>query len=108
MVMKSKIIFGTILILVIVIVGYNYIFKGQELPYEFAEVKKGNVSQEISETGQVKKGEEIKLGFKNVGRIEKIYVEVGQAVESGTFLVKLDTSQLYIQFQEAKASLDLA
>lgn len=106
--MKSKIIFGTILILVIVIVGYNYIFKGQELPYEFAEVKKGNVSQEISETGQVKKGEEIKLGFKNIGRIEKIYVEVGQAVESGTFLVKLDTGQLYIQFQEAKASLDLA
>lgn len=107
MVMKSKLIFGVILILVIVIVGYKYIFKGQELPYKFVEVKKGNLTQEISVSGQVKKGEEIKLGFNSSGRLEKIYVELGQTVESGTFLVKLDTSQLDIQLQEAEASLDL-
>jgi len=67
----------------------------------------GNISQEVAETGQVKKGEEINLSFKNSGRIEKIYVEVGDQVDSGENLAKLETAELTIQLQEAKAALDV-
>jgi len=62
----------------------------------------------VSETGQVKKGEEINLSFKAAGRIEEIYTKVGDGVKSGEKLVKLDIASLFIQLQEVKAALDLA
>jgi len=96
-----------VIIIILVVVAINFAAKNEKEEYNLAEVKKGTVSQEISETGQVKKGEEINLTFKNSGTISKIYVEVGEEIKEGDVLAKLDTSNLYIQLQEAKAGLAL-
>lgn len=107
--MKPKtIIFAFILLFVIVAAGYKYFPRSEELTYDFTIVKVGNIIQEVSATGQVKRGEEINLGFKSSGEIEEINVEVGQKVKEGQVLVKLDTTQLQIQLQEAKAILETA
>ena len=105
--MRKRIIISIIILLVVFGV-YQGFFKKERPTFNLAEVVSGEITQEVSETGQVKKGEEINLSFKNAGRIEKIYVEVGEKVKEGDILAKLDTAPLKIQLQEAKAASDIA
>ncbi|MCK4520502.1 HlyD family efflux transporter periplasmic adaptor subunit [Candidatus Parcubacteria bacterium] len=104
---KKSIIIIAVILIVVVLVGYQKFFKEAELPFTLAEVVRGDISQEISETGEIKKGEEINLNFKSTGIIEKIYVDKGDIVDKGAVLIKIDDSQLQIQLIEAKAGLDL-
>lgn len=104
-IMSKKILIPIIIVLVLIIVLSQTIFKKEESNFTLAEAVYGNVSQEISETGQVKKGDGITLSFKNGGRIETIYVAVGQVVGVGESLARLDTADLYIQLQEANSAL---
>lgn len=106
--MSKKIILIIIIVLLLAVGIYQGFLKTEEPTFTLVEVVRGNISQEVAETGQVKKGEEINLSFKNSGRIEKIYVEAGDQVESGENLAKLEITQLAIQLQEAKAVLSLA
>lgn len=85
---------------------YLSFFKEEKPSFTLAEVTRGDVFQEVSETGTIKKGEEINLGFKNAGRIEKIYVEVGDKVLAEQPLMKLETDQLYLQLKEAEANFE--
>ena len=101
-------------ILAIIIIGlvlfgaYQLFFKTNGPKYISEKVKYGQVLQEVSENGTVKMGEEINLGFKNSGTIEKIYIEVGKNVKEGDVLVELDKTTLYIQFQEANSALAIS
>ncbi|MBZ9578589.1 efflux RND transporter periplasmic adaptor subunit, partial [Patescibacteria group bacterium] len=105
--MSRKIILITIVIGLVIIFGvYQGFIKKEEPTFTLAEVARGNVFQEVSETGTVKKGEEISLSFKNAGRIEKIYVKVGDEVMPGQKLIKLETTQLSIQLREAEANVE--
>lgn len=99
-----------ILIIVVIILGfaiYQGLFKKEKSNFILEKVSRGNISQEVLETGTIKVSEEINLGFESIGRIEKIYVNVGDEVELGENLIKLDTNQLDIQFIEAKAALEV-
>ena len=69
---RRKIILAIIAGLVIFAV-YQGFFKEEKPEYSLASATLGNVFQEVSETGQVQAGEEVKLAFKNGGRIERIY-----------------------------------
>jgi len=106
--MSKKIIIIIAVIVIIIIAIVVAVSKNGNNKYEFTMVELGSISQEISETGQVRQGEEIVLRFKDSGRIQNIYVSVGQKVGLGTYLVKLESEQLSFQFQDAKASLALA
>ena len=104
---KKKIIVPILVVLLIFSI-YQAFFKKSKNGLNLAEVERGIITQEVSETGKVKRGEEINLNFKNSGEIEKIYVEVGNNVEAGQKLAELNTDQLYIQLKEADANLDIA
>lgn len=102
-----------ILIIIVIAIGAGFgIYQGfirkeaQDLTLE--KVSRGVIVQEISETGTVKAVEEISLSFQNPGRIEKIYVGIGQTVRAGQNLAKLDTGQLEIQLSEFQAALELS
>lgn len=103
--LNKKTIFVVIAIILIVILVWRGFIKKEKTKFSLAEVTRGTISQEVSETGTVEKGEQINLGFKNSGTIEQIYVKVGDTVKAGQSLIKLDTSQLQIQLQEAEANL---
>ena len=103
--MNKKRIFIIIGVIIVVFIIFQVAFKGEETSLNLAEVVKGEVVQEVSETGQVQKGDKISLGFKSSGRIDKVYVEIGEMVDAGERLVKLDTTELAIQLAEAKSSL---
>lgn len=105
--MKKKLILGTI-IAAILIFGLSQIFLPKKTQLKTIEVSRGNVFEEISEIGIVEKGKEIKLSFQNGGRIEKIFVEVGEEVKSKQPLAKLETHDLELQLAEAEFALKLA
>jgi RND family efflux transporter MFP subunit len=104
--MKKIIIFSIIIIIIAVVVYQNY-FKNEETDFTLATVEKGNVIQEVSETGQVKREEEVNLGFNLSGTIRQVYIEVGEEVKEQDVLAKLDDVQLRIQLEESKANLQL-
>ena len=106
----SKKIILTLIILVVVAVGFGYWYfsKNEKAEFELEEVKTGTVVRRVSETGAVKISEKVNLSFENTGKIKEIYVKVGDKVSAGQKLAKLDTQQLYIELQEAKAALEVA
>lgn len=106
--MNKKLIIVVLIVLVLIVGFYQVFLKKEKLGFTLVEVKKGRVSEEISETGKVQKGEKISLNFKNAGRIEKIYVEVGKEVKRGEILAKLETTELQIKLQDANSSLIIA
>ncbi|MCD6550375.1 efflux RND transporter periplasmic adaptor subunit [bacterium] len=89
-------------------VSYKIFFSQKNHGYKTVRVEKRDIIQQVSATGQVKKGDKIDLGFDEPGKIERLYVEIGDEVEPGDFLIKLDTKQLSIQLNEAEATLNLA
>ncbi len=105
--MNKKLI--TILVIIFVVIVLIKVFSGSEKPsFNIVKVYQGTVSQEVSETGQVKKGDKTSLSFKSAGEIKSIYTEVGQEVNIGQILAKLETSKLEIQLKEAKSALIIA
>jgi RND family efflux transporter MFP subunit len=107
--MQNKKIISIIIIILVIVFGiYQVFFKKQKTNFSLSEVQKGTVVQEVSATGTVEQGEEIKLAFKNAGKIERIYVKAGDIVESDAKLAELNTNQLSIQESEAEASLVVA
>ena len=103
----KKIILSVIILFFLLFGIYQIGFKKNKPKFNLVKVSQGTVYQEILETGIVKKGEEINIGFKSSGRIEEIYVEVGQEVEEKALLAKLEARELQIQLKEAGANLDL-
>ncbi|OGZ18600.1 MAG: hypothetical protein A2175_01240, partial [Candidatus Nealsonbacteria bacterium RBG_13_42_11] len=102
-----------IIILIIVIglagsVVYFGFLKKESATFDLAEAKVGKIIQEVSETGQVQKGDKINLSFKTSGVITNIYIDVGEEVKKGDILARLETSNLSIQLQESQAALDVA
>ena len=104
---SKKVIIIIIVIAVLGFIIYSFFVKNGEPEYILEKVSYGTVIKEVSETGAVKISEEINLSFKNSGRIDKIYIKVGDKVELGQKLVKLDTKQLYIELTEAQAALEV-
>jgi HlyD family secretion protein len=105
---KRKIIIGLVILILVGFVVSKVFIKNNTANFTEEKVVRGTIVQEVSETGTVKKGEEINLSFPAGGKIEKIYVQAGTSVKSGDVLAKLNVGQLNIQYAEAQASLEVA
>lgn len=105
---NKKFIIIFIVIVIIGIVVWQFFGKNGKPKFEIVKIERGNVIQEVSETGKVIEGEAIDLSFKNSGQIKKISIAIGDKVKSGNILAELDTSNLYIQLQGAKSALTVS
>lgn len=76
--------------------------------YTTVAVERGKILQTVSEAGTIKSVNEIKLGFLNTGKVEKINFKVGDIVKKQQVLAELDLSSLITRSREAGASLDVA
>ncbi|MFH1509658.1 MAG: efflux RND transporter periplasmic adaptor subunit [Candidatus Nealsonbacteria bacterium] len=104
---KNKIIIASIIIFIIIIAVKMFSGNGVE-KFETVKVERGDVFSEVTETGQVQKGDKLNLSFKNSGRVSDVYVETGDNIQRGALLMKLDTSNLSLQLKESQSSLNLA
>jgi len=105
---KTKIIIIVIVLVAVAIGGYFYFARQKESPYDFVTAEVKNIVQEVSATGAVVPAQKIELSFEAGGKIKDVLVEIGDEVKTGEYLVKLDAGDLYIQAQQAEASLDLS
>ena len=105
---KKLVIITTVAVIVALGLGiYQLFIKDNKLEFALAKVSRETILKEVSETGTVKANEEIDLNFKTSGKIEAIYVKVGEEVEVGQQLAKLDVANLSIQLKEAQAALQV-
>lgn len=73
---------------------------------EAASVSTGKAA--ITNTNVIEAAEKIDVRPNLSGKINKIYVEVGQAVKEGDVLFELDSSDLQLQLQQSQASYNAA
>lgn len=97
--------------IILIIVGYFVVSNFLKSPvegYVTEKIVRGEVLQEVSETGSVKATEDISLSFKTTGRISKMNVAVGDNVKKGDVLAELDSNQIFSQLKNAEAALTSA
>lgn len=102
---RRKILIIVIAVAVLAIGGYFYFNRQTDSGIETVEVKRGNIFQEVSVTGNVKPSEDANLAFESGGKAFKVYVEVGDVVISGQALIQLDDSGVYASLASARATL---
>lgn len=86
-----------------------------EVTYQTAKVSKGNISQVVSETGEITTANKVDIGTTITGVVTEVYVENGSMVEEGDklFYVESDAtdverSQAYSAYLTAKTGLESA
>ncbi len=99
--MKKKIIYIVVGVLV-VLASYFLFFAGNDGSGESYTVTRSSVTEEIFETGSVKKGDTFNLSFKEAGRVDSVLVSENELVQKGDVIARLENSSLLLQLEEAK------
>ena len=95
-----------IIIAVVVVALFAVLFLGNNQEEgSFVEAKRGDVSQEIFESGTIKRGDEINIGFREAGRVKSVFKEEGEEVERGEVIASQEKDELEISLREAEANL---
>src|SRR3989344_5917833 len=90
---------------IVLIITVALIFSGNGSPkVEFVEAKRMNLVQEVSITGRVKSAESVDLAFEKIGRISRVYAEIGDLIKAGGNLVSIDSADLQADLAKAEAS----
>ncbi|MBN2094176.1 MAG: efflux RND transporter periplasmic adaptor subunit [Candidatus Zambryskibacteria bacterium] len=98
---KSLILVGLIVVLAIT-VGFSF---GNGNGKQRTAVVRADIIQEVAATGKVKPNQSVDLGFDKSGRVENVYIEIGNLVERGQVLATLESEELRADLAKAKASL---
>jgi len=102
---KKKIIIITIIIIAL-IPGAYFIFKGDNAPvYEFISAKKGEVLQEVSVIGIVRPAHDVDLAFEKGGKVSSVKADVGDKVSAGQILAVLYNLDIIAQLEQVQANL---
>jgi RND family efflux transporter MFP subunit len=72
---------------------------------EIFKVRKGSISKEIFESGEIKKGDSITLSFSMSGLLGKISIKEGDTVKKGDIIASLDNEKLKINLLKANSAL---
>ncbi len=95
-----------IILIIVLVIGLFYLLSNNgNGEQEYFTVEKGNLVQEIFETGSTEKGEGVSLGFKEGGRIESVFVKEGEKIKRGDVIATLDKRDINVSLREAEAAL---
>jgi HlyD family secretion protein len=95
-------------IIVVVVAMYFLFFKGkttQKIEYNYAEVKKGTIIQEITATGTLNALKTINVGTQVSGIVSKIFVDFNDEVKKDQIIAMIDTINLVSQVVDAEANV---
>ncbi len=102
---KKQIIWASV---ILATAGAGFFFfngKKDAAPQNTATVKRGDIIQEVSVTGRVKAASTALLGFEKSGRIQSVFVKVGDRVKQGDLLAEIESSTAQATLQEVSARL---
>jgi HlyD family secretion protein len=96
-----------ILILVALVIGgiYYYKTKKPQIEYTTQTAEKGTLAQTVSVTGKLVSLEQVDLSFKISGRIEAMFVSIGDKIEKGQKIATIDKGTLDEQLRVAKQEI---
>ena len=108
-------IITAIVILAIVVTAswfmYQVTAKEKEPPppdYEIYPVSTGDIAATVSTTGSIEPASEANLAFRGAGVVDAVYPQVGDSVEEGEILARLDTDELQLALEQAQINKRLA
>ncbi len=90
------------------IIWQPWLAQQPEEELRIAVVERGMLLVTVSASGNVEPEARVPLTFDVPGRVVEVLVEVGDAVQSGDPLARLDGEQLALQVQQAEAALEAA
>ena len=94
-----------LVVLVVAAIAF-FVFRGQKPPeYSTANVEKGVLIQDVSETGVVVSRLDIAYGWDTSGRVVAIEKKVGDTVEKETVIARMENMQQQVRLRQAQASL---
>ncbi len=102
--MKNKKYIYFAIIISVIIITYFIVTGGGRNDEDIFVVTRGTISEEIFETGVVKRGENIVLSFKESGRVDLVFASENETAEKGDVLAVLERGVLDIQLKEAEES----
>lgn len=96
-----------ILVIIIAIVGGAIYFKNKKprVEYTTQDVKTGTLAQTVSVTGVLASPNQADLSFKISGRLEKMYVDIGDPVVKGQKIATIDRGTLNAQLNQAQSEV---
>lgn len=107
---RALIIF--IILLVIGGLGYTVYWLGNRpraaQTLETVTVQRGSIVATVSATGSVAPAREVTLTFRSGGKVARLLVAEGQAVQEGASLARLETADLEQQLVQTRASLTIS
>lgn len=111
---KKKIILIALLIVALIVGGtfvYKKFFKKPEIRVlETGRVERGDIRSVLVETGIIKSqvGAVVKIGARATGRVDKMHVKVGDRVQAGQLIARIDDRETVKNIDQQKAALQVA
>ena len=102
---KIKFVIYSIIVIVAAVSAYLFYFTSEEeFSYITETVKRQNIQKVVNATGEVRAVNLVTVGAQVSGKIEKLYVNVGQAVKKGDLIAEIDstTQQNEVDINKAK------
>ncbi len=101
----------TVMLMIILLSGF--IFNSctnstNNLPYETAIVKRGNIVKEVSATGIINAEISVQVGSQVSGIVKEIYVENNSVIKKGQLLALIGAQIFEAQLMQAQANLEAA
>jgi len=110
---KNRWMIGTAVVLVIALgsAGYYYYTalqskRNNETTIETSRIGTGDVILSATGLGTLVPSEEVSFGFKNGGQVSEVLVSLGDNVEAGQVLARLDSKTLELKYKQAEANLE--
>ena len=92
----------------IVFFGGSYKKNAPKGDFVTVEIKRGDLEQVVSATGEISPLNTVSVGSQVSGTIQEIYADFNSQVKQGDILLEIEPSVLQASVAEAKASLDSA
>lgn len=104
---NHKILAGILIVILLGVVFF--ITRGpEEVKHDFIVADRSDVIQEIDVTGRVVPAMSVDLAIQSGGKVSDVNVSVGQKVNRGQTLVRVDTSDLHVRLARQQAELEKA
>src|SRR5215216_2557491 len=83
-------------------------FQPAAIPITSALVTQGSIAATLVYSGNVQSRSQVNVVPKITGRVERLYVDIGDEVRQGEVIAELDRASLDAQVQQAEASVSVA
>lgn len=103
---NKKFVTISVAVMIAIIIGGFLLINRNGVDGQTAVVIRGDITQVVSVTGSLKPVDEVELSFNRSGKVAEVLVGVGDNVDIGQVVVRLDNRDAAIALEEAKVDYE--